>query len=155
VIVQRSALVARSAAQLFDLIEAAEHYPSFLPWCRSARIVYRDDALVSADIRVEWRGLSFEMRTRNPKRRPESMAIHLERGPFRRFEGEWRLRALTDAACKVEFELDYEFDSALVTQVAGRLFDHVADTLVDAFVQRSLDEPPRPAAPASQGFAPP
>lgn len=150
-IVERSALVARSAAQLFDLIEAAEQYPSFLPWCQSANIVYRDDALVSADIRVAWRGLAFEMRTRNPKRRPEYMAIHLERGPFRRFEGEWRLRALTEAACKVEFRLDYEFDSGLVTQVAGRLFDHVADTLVDAFVQRSLDQPPAPAGTPPSG----
>lgn len=146
-IVHRSALVARSAAQLFDLIEAAEDYPSFLPWCKGARIVHRDESLVSADIRVAWRGLAFEMRTRNPKRRPEYMAIHLERGPFRRFEGEWRLRALTDEACKVEFMLDYEFDSAAVTQVAARLFDHVADTLVDAFVQRSLDQPPASPAP--------
>jgi len=30
------------------------------------------------------------------------MAIHLEHGPFRRFEGEWRLQALDAAACKVD-----------------------------------------------------
>lgn len=83
-IVRRSALVALPATHLFDLIEAAEHYPHFLPWCAGARIVSRDDRLVSADIRVNWHGMSFEMRTRNPKERPAYMAIHLERGPFRR-----------------------------------------------------------------------
>lgn len=140
-IVQRSALVARPATELFDLIEAAEHYPQFLPWCRSARIVHRDDSEVSAELGVAWRGLRFEMRTRNPKRQPEFMAIHLERGPFRRFEGEWQLRALGDAACKVVFRLDVEFDNRLATQLAGRMIEHMADTLVDAFVLRSLASP--------------
>jgi ribosome-associated toxin RatA of RatAB toxin-antitoxin module len=77
------------------------------------------------------------MRTRNPKQRPGLMSIHLERGPFRRFEGEWRLTALGDEACKVGFVLDYEFDSALVTRVAGPVFNRIADTLVDSFVHRA------------------
>jgi ribosome-associated toxin RatA of RatAB toxin-antitoxin module len=34
--VRRSAQLARSAAHLFDLIEAAERDPDFLPWCASA-----------------------------------------------------------------------------------------------------------------------
>jgi ribosome-associated toxin RatA of RatAB toxin-antitoxin module len=138
--VRRSALVARPADAMFDLIEGAEHYPAFLPWCAGATIVQRDDALVSADLRVRWKGLNFEMRTRNPKRRPEYMAIHLERGPFRRFEGEWQLARLGDAACKVEFALDYEFDSALMTSIAGAVFERIADTMVDAFVERAIAE---------------
>lgn len=125
---------------MFDLIEGAEHYPAFLPWCAGASIVQRDEQIVSADLRVRWKGLAFEMRTRNPKRRPEYMAIHLERGPFRRFEGEWRLAALAAHACKVEFALDYEFDSALMTRLAGALFERIADTMVDAFVERALAE---------------
>lgn len=139
--VRRSALVGRSAAHVFDVIEAAEHYPRFLPWCTSARIVCRDDGLVSADLSVNWGGVHFEMRTRNPKQRPEHMLIHLVHGPFRRFEGEWRLTALSEEACKVAFELDYEFDSGLMTRVAGPVFNRIADTLVDAFVQRALNLP--------------
>jgi len=137
VIVHRTALVDRPATCLFDLIEAAEDYPKFLPWCAGATIVHRDDAMVSADIRVQWHGLHFEFRTRNPKQRPEHMSIHLEKGPFRRFEGEWQLTALTETACKVDFKLDFEFDSAVMTQVAGPIFGHLANTLVDAFVHRA------------------
>jgi ribosome-associated toxin RatA of RatAB toxin-antitoxin module len=149
--VHRSALVALPASHVFDLIEAAEHYPRFLPWCASASILSRDDNVVSAELRVHWRGLRFEIRTRNPKRRPECMAIHLESGPFRHFEGEWRLQALTPEACKVDFQLDYLFDSALMTAAAGPLFDRIADGLVDAFVQHALATPvaacpPLPAA---------
>lgn len=140
-IVRRSALVDQPAEHLFDLIEAAERYPDFLPWCAGATIISRNDALVSADIRMQFAGVSFELRTRNPKRRPEYMAIHLERGPFKRFEGEWSLRILDPHACKVDFLLDYDFDSPLMTRVAGPMFDRIANTMVDAFVARAHQTP--------------
>jgi len=153
--VQRTALVARPVAQLFDLIEAAEHYPLFLPWCEGARIVARDDEVVSADIRVRFHGLTFELRTRNPKRRPEYMAIHLERGPFKRFEGQWHLTPLGTAGCKVHFVLEWEFDSSLVSKAAGPLFAHAAGTLVDAFVERAMATPPPPDEPPEEPPAEP
>ena len=120
--IRRSALIGRSAADTFDLIEAAEHYPSFLPWCAAAVILARDDRLVSARLTVNYRGLRFDLTTRNPKERPRWMAIHLADGPFRRFEGEWRVDPLADEACRIEFLLRYEFDSRLVGRLAsGRL----------------------------------
>jgi len=140
-IVRRSALLTQPAAAVFDLIEAAEHYPAFLPWCAGAHIVERSDDVVCADIDIAWRGMRMSLRTRNPKRRPEHMLIHLERGPFRRFEGEWKLTALAPWACKVEFLLDYDFESHLVTRMAGPVFDRITDTLVDAFVKRALALP--------------
>ncbi len=140
-IVRRSALVPRPASHVFDVIEAAEHYPQFLPWCTAATIVSRDAAMVSADLRVQWGGMRFEMRTRNPKLRPSMMSIHLERGPFRRFEGEWRLTELSADACKVAFVLDYEFENRLMTSAAGPVFNRLGDTLLDAFVERALAMP--------------
>jgi ribosome-associated toxin RatA of RatAB toxin-antitoxin module len=139
VIVRRSALVDHPAEIMFDLIEAAEHYPAFLPWCAAVRIVGRDDSVVCADVEVRWRGAAFALSTRNPKRRPEHMAIHLVHGPFEHFEGEWRLTALGEGACKVDFALDYAFASGLMTRVAGPLFERIANTLVDAFVHRADD----------------
>jgi len=140
-IVRRSALLAQPAGHLFDVIEAAEHYPRFLPWCVGAAIVSRDDDVVCADLQVRLAGMNFSMRTRNPKRRPACMTIHLERGPFRRFEGEWQLTVLAPAACKVAFMLDYEFDSRFMTQAAGPVFKHAADSLMDAFVRHAQTLP--------------
>jgi ribosome-associated toxin RatA of RatAB toxin-antitoxin module len=136
-IVRRSALLALPAAHMFDVIEAAEHYPAFLPWCAGARILDRDDGMVAAELQVRLAGVNFEVRTRNPKRRPTHMAIHLDSGPFRRFEGEWALTELAPDACKVAFTLDYEFDSSFMTRAAGPVFKHIADAMVDAFVQRA------------------
>lgn len=152
-IVRRTALLPLPATHLYDIIEAAENYPRFLPWCVGARLVYRDDTVVSADLQVKWGGMNFEMRTRNPKRRPEYMAIHLERGPFKRFEGEWHVTALAADACKVAFNLDYEFDSVLMTRVAGPVFKRLTDTMVEAFVQHALATPV-PVAAAADVAAP-
>jgi ribosome-associated toxin RatA of RatAB toxin-antitoxin module len=146
-IVRKSALVEHSAENMFDLIEAAEDYPAFLPWCASANILSRDDAIVAAEITVDFHGVRFQLTTRNPKRRPEFMAIVLERGPFRKFEGEWRLTPLAPSACKIEFGLQYEFDSALMSRIAGTVFDRITNTLVDAYVARARDVYGMPAAP--------
>ena len=70
----------------------------------------------------------------------------LERGPFRKFEGEWRLTPLTPSACKIEFGLQYEFDSLLVGRIAGTVFDRITNTLVDAYVARARDVYGPPAA---------
>ena len=135
--VHRSVLVPFAAERMFDLIEAAENYPAFLPWCSAATILARDDTVVSATIAVDFHGVRFRFDTRNPKRRPEYLAVQLVRGPFRQFEGEWRLAQLSVAACKIEFSLRYEFQSRAMARMAGPVFGKIADALVDAFVGRA------------------
>jgi ribosome-associated toxin RatA of RatAB toxin-antitoxin module len=134
--VRRSALVEFPAERMFDLIEAAEHYPAFMPWCRSVTIVERDDAIVAAEIHVDYHGARFTLATRNPKRRPTFLGVHMERGPFRRFEGEWHLTPLGEAACKIEFTLHYEL-GRLAGALAAQFLDRFSTTVVDAFVVRA------------------
>jgi ribosome-associated toxin RatA of RatAB toxin-antitoxin module len=140
---------------MFDLIEAAERYPEFLPWCARATIVERDDAVVVADIDVDVHGVRFGFRTRNPKRRPEWMAIGMESGPFRHFHAEWRLKPLAAQGCRIDFDLRYEFDRTVLGKLAGPVFDRVANTLVDAYVARAdaLHGPPSPPSPPEPGPA--
>lgn len=135
--VRRSALIQRSAADVFDMIEAAEHYPAFMPWCPKVVILERTDDIVAATLTLRFAGVQFEMTTRNPKRRPDWLLVRLAHGPFRRFDGDWHLTALAPDACKVEFDLSYEFAGALVDRAAGRVFDGIADRIVDAFAQRA------------------
>jgi ribosome-associated toxin RatA of RatAB toxin-antitoxin module len=135
--INKSILVPHPAERMFDLIEAAERYPAFLPWCAGATILERDEGVVRAIITIDWRGVRFSLRIRNPKRRPEWMAIHLEDGPFRRFDGEWTLRPLSAAGCRIDFRLGYDFDSAVMRRLARPVFDRITDSLVDAFVARA------------------
>ena len=133
----KTALVGRSAIETFDLIEAAEHYPEFLPWCADAVVLARNKSLVSARITIAFHGIRFSLTTRNPKRRPRWMAIQLEEGPFRRFEGEWRLTELGPDACRIDFQLRYEWGGVLTGLFARRFFSQIADTMVDAFARRA------------------
>jgi ribosome-associated toxin RatA of RatAB toxin-antitoxin module len=143
--VRRSSLVAHPADHVYALIEAAEHYPAFLPWCSGATILERSDEVVVARIEVAWKGARFGFVTRNPKRAPHWMAIGLQEGPFRRFAGEWTLTPLSDWGCKVEFVLSWEFNAALLGTLASPVFEHATGTLVDAFVRRADQVPYRPS----------
>ena len=134
---RKTVLVAHSAEQMFDLIEAAEHYPEFLPWCARATIVRRDETVVIADIDVDVHGVRFGFRTHNPKRRPAWMAVEMARGPFRHFHGEWRLTPLAAQGCRIDFDMRYEFDHTVLGKLAGPVFDRIANTLVDAYVARA------------------
>lgn len=137
--VRKTVLVGHSAERMFDLIEGCEHYPDFLPWCHGATVVTRDEATVIADLTVDYHGVRFGFRTRNPKRAPHWMAIHLERGPFRHFEGTWNLTPLAADGCRIDFALHYDFDSTAMARIARPVFDRITNTLVDRFVARADD----------------
>jgi len=151
--VRKTVLVGHSAERMFDLIEACEHYPDFLPWCSGATVVARDEGTVVADITVNYHGVRFDFRTRNPKRRPTWMAIHLERGPFQRFDGVWDLTPLAAEGCRIDFGLHYDFDSTAMARIARPVFDRIANTLVDRFVARA-DQVQAAGLPPAPGIAP-
>jgi ribosome-associated toxin RatA of RatAB toxin-antitoxin module len=65
------------------------------------------------------------------------MKILLVDGPFRRLEGAWHFRTLAENACKIEFQLHYDFSSKVFDKVIGPVFSHIANTFVDAFVRRA------------------
>jgi ribosome-associated toxin RatA of RatAB toxin-antitoxin module len=69
--VRRSLLMPYPAESMFDLIEHAEHYPQFIPWCTDAVILERTDEIVAARLSMRVAGLTLSLQTRNPKRRPE------------------------------------------------------------------------------------
>jgi ribosome-associated toxin RatA of RatAB toxin-antitoxin module len=136
--IRRSALLEFSAEEIFDVIEGAEHYPAFLPGCESVTILERSESIVAARVAVGWRGLRFEFTTRNPKRRPEWLAVRLqESGALKRLDGEWHIQALSPRACKVEFSLHCELQGAIARKLAGAVFDSVADTMLNAYVGRA------------------
>jgi ribosome-associated toxin RatA of RatAB toxin-antitoxin module len=135
--IRRSVLVPYSAEAMFDLIEQAESYPSFLPWCTAAEILERSDEWVAARLEFSYLNLRFAMRTRNPKRRAEWLQVRLVEGPFRNFHGDWRLLPLANQGCKVNFDLSYEFSEGLVDRVAGVALDRIFGSVVEAFVKRA------------------
>ena len=122
---------------MFDLVDAVESYPEFLPWCQRATVLYRDSTRTRATIHVNYHGAKQSYTTENTKEPPRVMTIRLVEGPFRVLDGEWRFTALAERACKIEFRLHYEFSSKLLEKLVGPVFTYIANTMVDAFVHRA------------------
>jgi ribosome-associated toxin RatA of RatAB toxin-antitoxin module len=135
--IKRAVLVPFSAETMFDLIEQAEHYPEFLPWCVGSTILERSDEWVAARIDFRYLGVRFGFQTRNAKRRPASMQVGLVEGPFRRFQVEWKLVPLGTIGCKVSFEMGYEISDGLLDKVAAKGVEMVSRSMLDAFVKRA------------------
>ena len=122
---------------MFALVDAAEAYPEFLPWCSGATVMLRDATRTRATIHVNYHGVRQSFTTDNAKEPPEKMTIRLVEGPFRVLDGEWRFKPLAEDACKIEFCLHYEFSSRILEKLVGPVFSYIANTMVDAFVKRA------------------
>ena len=122
---------------MFDLVDAVEKYPEFLPWCGGAACTFRDAHVTRATLHINYRGIRQSFSTENTKVAPRSMQIRLIEGPFRTLEGAWRFTDLTGAGCKIELSLRYEFSSLLLEKLVGPVFGFIANSMVDAFVKRA------------------
>jgi ribosome-associated toxin RatA of RatAB toxin-antitoxin module len=136
-LVKKSVLLEYSTAQMFDLVDRVEDYPSFLPWCNRTELKFRDHSCTIATLFIDFRAVKSHFTTSNGKRPNEHMQITLVDGPFRRLEGAWSFQALDETACKVEFQLEYEFSSRLFEKIIGPVFAHIAGSFIDAFVKRA------------------
>ena len=143
--VLKSVLVPYSAARMFELVDNVTQYPEFLPWCSGARVLVARPDGKTVRIDIDYHGVKAHFTTDNVNRIPESIVITLKDGPFRRLHGEWRFHALAQNACKVEFELAYEFSTHLLEAVVGPVFSHIANTFIEAFVRRAQTGYPRTA----------
>jgi ribosome-associated toxin RatA of RatAB toxin-antitoxin module len=137
--VSKSVLVEHSAEQMFDLVERVEDYPEFLPWCGGTARLERTPTAVLVRIDINYHGVRAHFTTANRNERPERIVIELRDGPFHRLDGTWHFRSLAPAACKVEFDLRYEFAGPVLERLIGPVFNHIATTFIDAFVKRADD----------------
>ena len=135
--VTRTVIVNHTPAEMFELIDAVESYPQFLPWCGAATVLHRDEAVTRATLTINFHGIRQSFTTENAKRAPHEMKIRLVDGPFRSMDGAWRLTALGAGGCKIEFHLEYEFASRLLEKLVGPVFGRIAGSLVEAFVRRA------------------
>lgn len=136
-VVEKSVLIERTPAQMFELVDQVEDYPKFLPWCGGIDLHERTDTTTVATIHISYHGLKSHFATANTKQAPSRMDMVLKDGPFKRMDGSWRFVALGDTACKIEFRLHYEFSSAMLEKVLGPVFNHIANTFVESFVKRA------------------
>lgn len=137
--IERSALIAAPAADVYALVNDIGHYPAFLPWCAHAEIVSKSETEAVARIDIAARGRRETLVTRNRLTPTSAIALEMVEGPFRRFEGRWRFTPLGDAGCRVDLEVSFELANRLAGAIAVPFIHRIADRLVDAFAARARE----------------
>ena len=136
-IVEKSALVPVSAEALFEIVNDVDSYPEFLPWCKDARLLSRNEEELCGEIVVSKAGVTRAFSTCNRLFPFERIEINLKEGPFRKLHGAWEFTELRKNACKVALTLEFEFSSGLMDKAFGIVFAQIANSLVDAFCKRA------------------
>jgi ribosome-associated toxin RatA of RatAB toxin-antitoxin module len=141
--VKKSVLLWYSPREMYTLVTAVPDYPKFLPWCERGEVVEQHDGGMTARMHLAYAGVRHAFTTRNLHVEDVSVQIDLVDGPFSVLEGLWRFVALAmpgddeAQACRIEFDMRYDFSNKALEAVLSPVFDRVANTFVDSFVRRA------------------
>jgi ribosome-associated toxin RatA of RatAB toxin-antitoxin module len=142
--VKKSVLLWYTPQEMYELVTAVERYPEFLPWCNKVEVLEQGGDAVTARLHLAYAGVRHAFTTRNRNEPGRSVDMELVDGPFSHLDGLWQFLPLNKpgtegppTACKIVFELNYAFSSGALEAVVSPVFDRIANTFVDSFVQRA------------------
>ena len=139
--VKKSVLLWYSPREMYELVTGIEAYPAFLPWCERAEVLEDAGDTMTARLHLAYAGVHHAFTTRNTHVPNESVVMKLVDGPFSALDGTWLFKPIgaqnSAPACRIEFDLRYAFASRALEAVVSPVFDRIADTMVDSFVQRA------------------
>ena len=135
--------VRHSAPNMFELVADVEHYPEFVPLCRSLkvrkRLVEADGReIVVADMTVAYKFIHESFLTRVILDRPNlQILVEYLEGPFRKLENRWSFRPTGAHSSIVDFFISYEFKSRTLGLFMGSMFDLAFRRFAAAFEHRA------------------
>ena len=128
--------------QLFELVGDVERYPDFVPWVTSMRVWNRrDDGAgvtgMDAEAGVGFSFLREPFSTRVKRDGPaKEVTVSLISGPFKHLLNQWRFTP-NPAGTTVDFYIDFEFKSKLLTALLTANFSHAVERLMGCFEDRA------------------
>lgn len=135
--IQKSALIAYAPEQMFALVDDVDRYAEFLPWCGDSKVTARQHNVIEATLMIKYGTVNQSFSTRNLNSPHSRIEMQLLNGPFRTLRGDWQFVALGNAGTKIILQLEFEFTSKILDLTVGPIFSQIANSLVDAFVQRA------------------
>jgi len=131
-----------SARQMFDLVLDVEKYPEFLPWCVALRVRKRAEGEMFADMAVGFKVLreNYTSHVTWEDMPDDSFHVHVKDtgGLFKFLETDWAFSP-RDGGCRIDFHIDFEFNSALLEKVMGAVFTDAAHKMMQSFMDRAED----------------
>ncbi|MBD20749.1 MAG: ubiquinone-binding protein [Rhodospirillaceae bacterium] len=125
-----------SRDKIFDLIADVEKYPEFLPWCVGARVSKRERNFVYADLLVGFKWIKEVYTSKVIFNKPDIIKVEYQKGPFKYLINNWKIESINNG-CEIEFFIDFEFRSKLLSGIIGPFFDEAVSSMVGAFEKRA------------------
>ncbi|MFQ3176271.1 MAG: ribosome-associated toxin RatA of RatAB toxin-antitoxin module [Psychromonas sp.] len=135
--VSRSALLMYSAEEMYQLVNDVNAYPEFLPGCVDANILTNNNNVMRASVEVSKAGIRQTFTTENILVNGQSILMNLVDGPFKHLKGGWTFSKLDEQACKINLDLEFEFNSSLAELAFGRIFNELVGSMVKSFSSRA------------------
>jgi len=135
--IHRTALLPYSDAKMFALVNDVAAYPNYMDGCVGAIVHEQSEDAMLASLHLEKKGIKLQFVTRNVLDAPKTIIMTLQDGPFDAFEGRWFFQHLRDDACKVVLDLQFSLSNRLFAAATKKLFDGVANNMVDAIALRA------------------
>lgn len=132
-----------AAKNIYDLVMDIEKYPEFLPWCKLAKIteVISENNL-QADLLVSFKGI-FEKYSSDVLHQKIENGFEVNvvaiKGPFKKLINKWKIVESGENGCVVEFFIDFEFNSFLLSKMIGAIFHKASEKMMDAFEARASE----------------
>jgi len=128
--------------QLFALVGDVEAYPQFVPWVQSMRTwnyTTPGEGISQFDAKVGV-GFSFLKEAFSTRVRRDANArqidVQLLSGPFKHLLNRWRF-VEAPGGTRIEFDIDFEFKTRLLTGVLDANFNHAVERLMACFEGRA------------------
>ena len=134
---QETRIIPHRPEDLYALVSDVRSYPEFLPWCMAARIREKTDIRLVADLIIGFR-FYRERFTSYVDCDPDTLEIKVEyaEGPFKYLQNSWAFHP-HENGCRIEFYVDFEFQSRLFQSVIETLFAEAVRRMVRAFEDRA------------------
>ena len=136
----KSVLIWYTPEEMYRLVTDVDQYAQFLPWCSHSKVLQFSEHEMDAEVGIGLDGFSQVFVTHNTHVENHEVQMKLVKGPFSKLDGTWTFDPVGDTsqrACKITLSLEYGFASASLAAVVGPVFDKIAASLVDAFVNRA------------------
>lgn len=123
--------------KVYKLVSSVEKYPEFIPWCDKAELLKVDDqGYHYYKIVAKFGMFSQEFVTKDKFYVNEKVEIDLEEGPFKSLHSTWKFEELSANKTKVDFYIDFEFKSILLTKLLGKVFLEANKKILKSFLSQ-------------------
>jgi coenzyme Q-binding protein COQ10 len=143
-IINETKIMPFNSRLIYDIVVDVKKYPEFLPWCKSVNISSEiDKNNFHAELLINFKNI-FEKYT--------SAVHHLQisenefvveavaiKGPFKNLINRWKITEIDSVKTKVDFYLQFEFNSILLNKLLGGIFSLATEKMINSFENRAIE----------------